>query len=79
MDVDYAANMTNKDPNLLDSDCVREALLTSLHDAEVLLEQLKAMPVSPSTRALIEANTLRRERTLSDIVKTRPFDVQVHM
>ena len=79
MDVDDAANMTNVDPNNLNPDCVREALLASLHDAEILLEQLKAMPDSPPTRALIETRALQRERTPSAIVKTRPPNMQIHI
>ena len=79
MDVDDAANMTNMDPNDHDPDCVREALLASLLDAEILLEQLRAMPDSPPIRALIEAKALQRECTLSAIVKTRPLNMQIHI
>ena len=79
MDMDDAANMTNTDPNDLDPDRVREALLASLHDVGILLEQLKAMPDSPPTRALIEAKALQRECTLSAVVKTRPLNMQIHM
>ena len=66
-------------PNDHEPDCVRDALLASLHDAEILLEQLKAMPDSPPIRALIEAKALQRERTLSAIVKTRPLNMQIHI
>ena len=78
MDVDDAATMTNEGPNDLESDRVREALLASLHEAVILLEQLKAIPISPPICALIEAKALQRERTLSAIVKTRPLDMQIH-
>ena len=79
MDVDDAANMTNMDPNDHDPDCVREALLASLHDAGILVEQLKAMPDSPPIRGLIETKALQRECTLSAIVKTRPLNMQIHI